>query len=73
VVLCGVAVDGLMVSILNPIYAIDLELFDFHQIGAVQKEIDGILSTNRIWSRVFCPSGDKISVAGKQLKCLRVP
>jgi hypothetical protein len=36
-------------------------------IGAVQKEIDGILSPNNIWPTVFCSLGNKILVADYQL------
>jgi hypothetical protein len=36
-------------------------------VGAFQKEIDGILSPNNIWLRIFCPPGDKMLIENIQL------
>jgi hypothetical protein len=39
----------------------------FSNFGAVQKEIEGILSPNNIWPSVFCYPGNKKLVADYQL------
>jgi hypothetical protein len=39
----------------------------FNKFGAVQKEIDGILSPNNIWPSVFCSLGNKKLGADCQL------
>jgi hypothetical protein len=63
----------------EPIYPIlyirnstDLINFDFlflmaSSVGAVPKEIDGILSPNNIWPPGFVPLGTKLSAADYQL------
>ena len=43
------------------------------KLGLSKKRLMAFYRQTIFGHAFFCPSGDKISVAGKQLKCLRVP